>query len=420
MGMGDFVPTGFPQLDSPLGGGLQRPSCISVVGETFTQVYPFIFNMLRNFLNAGLKGLYICLDRSEEEVKFQIRSFGMRPESFEERLIFLDLFSEAQKSLLKSGTLKDLAYEPDDVFNAIKRFSESLRGDFMVIDSVFTLALNIDEKTAYLLIRAIKMFTKANNLLTIGINFSSLPREIFNAIRSNADVCITIENETLHITSVWGAPIGGGSFRIDMDVDGTLDLQPLSKPYQEVMEELLRALSKANQLSVSQTLTLEVEETAAPLTPKHISALINLEEAGFVESKPYCSIVECPNCNSLKLAFYLNCPYCESILLEKGEALEHMECGHVDFRRRFEADGELRCPKCRKRLRLLGVDYRKASSIYRCSNGHVFDEAVVKFKCLKCNNTFNLEEARISTQNLYRLTDLGETQIEIFKRSKTS
>ena len=92
--MPDFTSTGFSELDNML-GGLPKPSCVSICGEESPLTYPFIFNLIRNFLGIGLKGLYVCLNRGAEEMKLQMKRFGINAEIYEKKqLAFLDLFSD--------------------------------------------------------------------------------------------------------------------------------------------------------------------------------------------------------------------------------------------------------------------------------------------------------------------------------------
>jgi len=140
--------------------------------------------------------------------------------------------------------------------------------------------------------------------------------------------------------------------------------------------------------------------------------LDELVKAGFADAKPLHSAVACPFCGSLKPSLLLQCPQCGSGQLSKGEALEHMKCGGVDFRFNFQRDnGELICPKCGKRLRQLGVDYRKVSSLYKCSNGHFFSLPVFSFKCLECGKAFDIDGACLKTIHQYKLTKKGRSRL---------
>lgn len=152
-----------------------------------------------------------------------------------------------------------------------------------------------------------------------------------------------------------------------------------------------------------------------------LSTLDELVKVGFVEAKPLYSAVACPFCGSLKPNLLLQCPQCGSSQLIKGEALEHMNCGGLDFKFSYQSgSGELICPKCGKKLRQLGVDYRRVSSLYKCSNGHFFSLPTFNFKCFGCGRTFDIDEASLKTIYQYRLTRRGYSRLSLAFKFKAS
>jgi len=177
------------------------------------------------------------------------------------------------------------------------------------------------------------------------------------------------------------------------------------------------ALYLADLFSAHETLSADeirwlLEQSNYTRFEEILSALDELVKAGFAEAKPLHSAVACPFCGSLKPSLLLQCPQCGSGQLSKGEALEHMKCGGMDFRFSFQRDnGELICPKCGKKLRQLGVDYRKVSSLYKCSNGHFFSLPVFSFKCFECGKSFDIDEACLKTIHQYKLTKKGYSRL---------
>ncbi|MEM2342327.1 MAG: response regulator [Candidatus Bathyarchaeia archaeon] len=150
-----------------------------------------------------------------------------------------------------------------------------------------------------------------------------------------------------------------------------------------------------------------------------LSTLDDLVKAGFAESKPLHSAVACPFCGSLKPSLLLQCPQCGSGQLIKGEALEHMNCGGLDFKFSYQSSsGELVCPKCGKKLRQLGVDYRRVSSLYKCSNGHFFSLPTFNFKCFGCGRIFDIDEASLKTIYQYKLTKKGYSRLSLALKFK--
>ncbi|MCW4022607.1 MAG: response regulator [Candidatus Bathyarchaeota archaeon] len=144
------------------------------------------------------------------------------------------------------------------------------------------------------------------------------------------------------------------------------------------------------------------------------SALRELADKDVVEAEDSHSVVACPDCGSLNTLIYLECPECESTKIRKEEALEHFDCGNIDFRSKFDkGDGVLTCPKCGKKLKVIGVDYRKIENWYRCSNKHFFGQPNFKFACPKCNKRFSLEEAKLEMLHQYKLTTMGSQMLKL-------
>jgi Zn finger protein HypA/HybF involved in hydrogenase expression len=70
-----------------------------------------------------------------------------------------------------------------------------------------------------------------------------------------------------------------------------------------------------------------------------------------------------------------------------------------------KGEGELICPNCMKRLKQVGVDYKKLESWFRCSNGHLFDNPILSFRCPKCNEDFNIDAANLKKLYWYQITE---------------
>lgn len=144
------------------------------------------------------------------------------------------------------------------------------------------------------------------------------------------------------------------------------------------------------------------------------SALKSLANMDIVKEEPSRSVIACPNCESVTPTLILECPECESTQITKEEALEHFDCGSIDFRTRFDkGDGSLVCPKCGKKLKVIGVDYRKIENWYRCINKHFFGQPNFKFVCSKCGGRFPLEGTRIEMLHNYNLTDNGQQMLKL-------
>ncbi|MEM2967908.1 MAG: ATPase domain-containing protein [Candidatus Bathyarchaeia archaeon] len=413
------IPSGFPDLDKVLGGGIQQPCCICVSSESVHYAAPLVFQMAYTFLQDGLRGLYVCLDCSAEETIAHFKEYGFNIDRFSEdfSIFFLDFFSQSQDALIESAQLGALLYNPDESFMAIGQFMDWIKNGFLIIDTISTFTLNLETKKAYEFVRALKLLSRTFNLITIAIAYTApLDAKTAELLRSVSDGNLTVEKETLHVNSFLGAAQSNERLIISRGDKGRLVLRKLlpSGLNGELMDKLEKAFSEVAVLKVRPTLTLTtLPEIDLPIE-KIMKNLYELSKPnGLLEAKPYCSSVSCPNCGSDKLYLHLKCPDCVSLLLEKGETLEHFSCGHVAFRPNFEHDGKLICPKCHKELRQIGVDYRQIGSWYKCSAGHISPNAQLKLICAKCHAEFDIDNANLTIQKTYELTEKGKQIITV-------
>lgn len=96
------------------------------------------------------------------------------------------------------------------------------------------------------------------------------------------------------------------------------------------------------------------------------------EEEGLLVSVGTKSYPSCKVCNDTALTIIIQCPSCKSSMLEKYDLLIHYECNTIAPIEEFDIiDGNYICPKCKKRLNKIGIDYGNPG---------------LGFICLKCNN----------------------------------
>ena len=110
------------------------------------------------------------------------------------------------------------------------------------------------------------------------------------------------------------------------------------------------------------------------------------------------NVAVCPHCGSHKLLLKLRCPSCGSSRILRGAMMEHLECGHIDFEKKFKGAEGLVCPSCRKPLKAIGEDYRTYSFLYRClACGSVFQSPKVKYLC---DNGHEFDDSDITIQSI--------------------
>jgi len=166
----NHIPTGFPELDSILDGGLLNPAIVCVSGQFQPNQRNFTLQLVHTFLQNGYKGLYLCLDRPATEVRNQFSRIDININSYNEQneLFFLDFFTYSQKALIETSTLRTLEYKPRLLLDTISPFLDWIKGGFIIIDTLSTLTLNMNEKEAYEFMRGLKLLGHAFNLTCLG------------------------------------------------------------------------------------------------------------------------------------------------------------------------------------------------------------------------------------------------------------
>jgi len=115
----------------------------------------------------------------------------------------------------------------------------------------------------------------------------------------------------------------------------------------------------------------------------------------------------CPRCGSSRAIHdsYF-CPFCKNHELRRGSLVEHYACNYVDFLEDFARGGELVCPKCAKTLKLMGTDYRRIDSIFRCNScRRDFSVPGISHLCIGCKSDFTYETAKLDPIYTYTFSE---------------
>jgi len=402
--------TGFPALDKILHTGIITPSCISVSGKFTLNQRKFLLQLSYNFLRNGHKGLYICLDHPATEIQQHFKQIKLKITPYIDNysLFFIDFFSYSQNALIKTAKLRTLKYKPRMMLETIGPFLDWIKNGFIIIDSLSTLILNMDEKEAYDFIRGLKLLGRAFNVLIIGVTHA--PLADLDPIVSNCDGNLHFNDQALIVD--FFEQVNREVLLISNDKDGKIILKPYSFNETETTNSLLSILSDSQDLKITPMLSLvtapEINWCSAEDLPEKIKIL---EEQKIIKKTPFCSTIRCTNCGAQTLEFYLQCPECGDRLLDRGEIIEHFTCGYVDFDYNFKRENKFVCLKCNKELKQLGVDYRRVGTGYSCVNKHLFSAPRIVFVCCQCRKQFDLNEAKLEKQYIYELNEKGKRQV---------
>jgi len=134
--------------------------------------------------------------------------------------------------------------------------------------------------------------------------------------------------------------------------------------------------------------------------------LAMLVEAGVLKRELYDKAVHCPKCGSMNVSVQYCCPFCLSYDIKRSSLIEHIRCGYIDIEEKFVSGVELICPKCRRKLTMEDVDYRRAGLWCTCNKcGRSFDMPTPKHFCRNCQTSFTFENAKIKEAYKYRLNE---------------
>lgn len=147
----------------------------------------------------------------------------------------------------------------------------------------------------------------------------------------------------------------------------------------------------------------------------HLDLLEELSREDILAKSPYDKLFRCPKCHSLNLRPQLLCPKCKSPNFIEGDVVVHYLCSHVDFEVRFRAKhtSSLICPKCRKPLRQIGIDFGKPGSAFRCLGCEdFFHFPLERWICKHCDHGFPLNEASVEDLYSYHLNEAKRERIQ--------
>jgi CheY-like chemotaxis protein len=142
------------------------------------------------------------------------------------------------------------------------------------------------------------------------------------------------------------------------------------------------------------------------------SILESLLKEGLLLKQDFEKILQSP-AGSFQLIPVERCPQCDSPQLNRGQLIEHFNCGYIGLEEEFLKGPNQVCPKCKRELKLIGTDYRKPGMRYVCSSCKgIFPFPVIKFRCLRTGEVYRLEELREVPLFSYRLNEANKKRLE--------
>jgi CheY-like chemotaxis protein len=150
-------------------------------------------------------------------------------------------------------------------------------------------------------------------------------------------------------------------------------------------------------------------------TIKDMNAVLeSLAKAGYILKQSTELILSCPKCNSRNIRLHYLCQNCNNSNFTKGDVLEHNKCGYSGLEDKFKDGDTLVCPKCRKQLKLIGVDYFRVEAAYTCAKcSHFFTTPDQRYNCNICgHDNFRISDGKWTELFTYRINPDKITKIK--------
>lgn len=190
------------------------------------------------------------------------------------------------------------------------------------------------------------------------------------------------------------------------------EIEEFSTINEKLVLGLLKTLKKVSLVRLAEYCDCRIEVLQ--------SFLQKLEKKSVVQEIIKRREIGCKDCNSINIHHVFCCTRCNCENFGQTSLIEHFSCGNVSPQHDY--DGDI-CPKCRKQIKIIGVDYRTLQNFNVCNDcNEVFPMPDQKFDCNNCHARFTFDEINwiqskaysfIQSSNKSQFTDLDA---EISKR----
>lgn len=166
-------------------------------------------------------------------------------------------------------------------------------------------------------------------------------------------------------------------------------------------------------LSAVYSAYVEIHETVACGSnpdDKNLRNMVNwLIREGFVEPVGFVERIHlCPKCQSSFLLFSECCSKCRSSNIMEEDMIHHFRCANISPESEYQYDGELRCPKCKRFLQHIGIDYDRPAKVYTCNEcGTTQMHSKLKVICASCGHNTEPDALKPYDIKEYRFTQSG-------------
>ncbi len=167
----------------------------------------------------------------------------------------------------------------------------------------------------------------------------------------------------------------------------------------KVNEKIDFLLKSHGQISLN--MTVQLMKIPEDVVQNHLKELESTEKIVQLDEKKE---ISCNQCDSVKIVQTFSCPTCKKNNFNMAKLIEHFSCGNFSEEKKYVDN---LCPKCKKEIKAIGVDYRVITGRYVCNScGDIFTELFTTFLCLKCESRFTMDDAKWKTGPYYKVINL--------------
>lgn len=158
-----------------------------------------------------------------------------------------------------------------------------------------------------------------------------------------------------------------------------------------------------------ETVESAFDQNVQPGQPEEF--LERLYHYGILEKSFFDTVSACPVCGSTSVTLHYRCPKCKSRHVVKTGLTEHIPCGNIDEKDKYNQGHLLpTCPKCGARL--VEGEYRDMGIWYICRVcGEKFEHPNLDLICRSCDNQFTIQTAIVREISKYALNSDKEQEI---------
>lgn len=167
----------------------------------------------------------------------------------------------------------------------------------------------------------------------------------------------------------------------------------LNSGYNSIAVEVELLLKRSQRLSItklSQLLGVQ-SDTVLPI-------LTRLMENGKIKMIGLTKEIACNNCKSVLIITHHCCPQCQSINFKYDRIIEHYKCGNVAPQSDYPEDI---CPKCDKKLKEFGLDYRVMLRFLCEDCKDISENLQILYLCESCGKKFQIDDAEWETSESF-------------------